>query len=528
MRNRVLASVFAALMLGLGVGVGRLSSPAGSDAPDATPSDAIAVKEEAASKQPVAARLPSPQVAVSYDWLSDIAAFERKSEAPASAATPKREARVNARTEARVEESNWKVGILGPMMNTQDASDGPSASGGDDDEGASRPSDLLDFANYRAAGDCFLYWVDTVTTTDDEFIDLVTAEYESRDVDSPYDFDAMDADARQKLIYSLRLERLDGSFDFDRWFELEGKERTPAQKRQLREDKYRTWLSMEARQQFRKRFTKSNTSTLRSAGAPDFNAGEAAIYIRIRDLVANEDVLYRVDLSLYPEGLGWRWYLSEPVSEDVLDDAGSETNGPAAKDEIDEIQDRIAQANEEIDEVNRQIEALQQERAVLMDRRQDLVARRIELERELDPYGTPERTLRTALGALREGKWETFLSCHSKDIREENEKSAAAKAHFVAAAGGDGKRSKVRDLGRIREKIVDRDNENIIYLTVDITVSHRKKRSFNETLEESERGTEPARRTGIESEVEAVSETKRIRLRFVQEGSKWLIDEEIA
>lgn len=362
-----------------------------------------------------------------------------------------------------------------------------------------RPA-FVDHADVTPPLDSFRYWLDTVTTTDEDFARVVR---KARGLADGAKLDA--AELREE-----RVRRLRASFDFDELFAeaerksngAEGNELSAKQRESREADLIDYYLGSVVREQFAAR----NIRAMSAPEAPDWQKGTAHVLLDMFSTVEKQVIRYKVHMKLWPKGLMWRWYKSENLGE--ISDKGETVSSTTESSD-----DGMSRVDREIAALNASIEVEEATLAEVEERLERLrnqlsakQAERVEIERSANPYGSPELSLRTAQKALKEKSWERFLASHTARVRDKS--GPAAKSRFLNTAS----RDEVKNIAVI-ETNPDPANANRIMLKVRMTVSYREHRVYR-----AEEG---------ESAVEQKEEKRVLTLPFLLEEGKWLLDEDI-
>lgn len=348
--------------------------------------------------------------------------------------------------------------------------------------------EIFDHADVMWPSDSFRYWLDTVNTDDEAFKELLKAELGDKAPES-----WSESELRRE-----RERRVEASFDFDAFIASSASADGSLSREQMsrrREELMRMFLSGHAREKYAARNIKDIVVT----EYPDFDAQRAYILLTIADLVSGEDVRYRVNMKLYPGGLMWRWYKSELYVGEIPKKAERPADDKPTHQELTEKYDA------EIDKLNTKISALKErqddvaaEVANLTELQEKLRAERAELERQNNPYGTPESAFRTAYGALSMGNWEKFLSSHSARVRENA--GDAARDRFTSTV----QKEEVQGFN-VLETTVDPEMPDQALLKIKLRV-----RVLKDTGEGSDE-----------------LEPRVVTLKLVWENGLWLLDEDI-
>jgi len=357
----------------------------------------------------------------------------------------------------------------------------------------------IDHADVLPPLDSFRYWLDTVTTTDEEFADVVRK--------------AQNLPANKQFTVSElreeRTKRLYASFDFDQFF-AEAAKNEPERDLSVRQRAFREealvryYLGSVVRDQFAAR----NIRAITAAEDPNFANGTASLLLDMYNTVEKRVIRYKVHMKLYPRGLIWRWYKTESMGE-VADRPAEASSGAEDGDNtraLSALDAEIARLNETIEGEAAKLREAEARLQLLRDRLAQREAERLELERVQNPYGSPELALRTAHRAMREKDWDRFKASHSARVRDNA--GPSAKSRFLASA----ERDEVRSVAII-EQVVDPVDSNKMRIKARLTLVYREVRKYDS----EER----------ESYVEGSEERRVVTLTFVREDGNWLLDDDL-
>ncbi len=357
----------------------------------------------------------------------------------------------------------------------------------------------IDHADVLPPLDSFRYWLDTVTTTDQEFAEVVR---KAQNLPAGKQFTSEE-------LREERKKRLYASFDFDQFFaeaaknEPEGDLST--RQRAFREEALvRYYLGSVVREQFAAR----NIRAITAPDDPDFGNGTASVLLDMYNTVEKRVIRYRVHMMLYPRGLIWRWYKTESLGEVAdrpAEAVAAEESGDSAK-ALAALDAEIARLSQTVEEEAAKVKEAEERLQLLRDRLAQREAERAELERVQNPYGTPELSLRTAHKAMREKDWERFLAGHSTRVR--GNAGPSAKSRFLASA----ERDEVRSVA-ILEQIPDPADANRMKIKARLTIVFREVQKYDSEFEESY--------------VEGREERRVVTLTFVREDGNWLLDDDL-
>lgn len=377
------------------------------------------------------------------------------------------------------------------------------------------PPPFIDFADVTPPLQSFQYWLDTVTTSDEEFLEIVKV---ARSLPA-------DAKLTASELREERIRRLHASFDFEAMLDAaeagkqaRGREAgSPAdegvmtidERRNAKDAMVRLFLGTVTREKYAARNIRA-TRMLTEEGKdnPNWKDGTAEIEIDMFDTVERAVVRYRVHMKLYARGLMWRWYKSESM--------GEAKDAPAPKDAdatpadtakaIGGLDAEIARLSEQLEGEEEKLKEMEDRLALLRERLSARKAERRELEREQDPYGTPELALRTAHKAMKDQNWEKFEACHTEAVR--NNAGPAAKSRFLQSA----KRDEVLSLA-ILETIADPSDSGKMKLKVRLTISFREQQKYDADAREAY--------------TEKRQELRVVTISFLREDGKWLISDDL-
>jgi len=368
------------------------------------------------------------------------------------------------------------------------------------------PPPFIDYADVTPPLQSFQYWLDTVTTGDEEFTDIVIR---ARGL-------AADTKLSAAEIREERIRRLNASFDFEAMLDAAEQgnpargEMTIDERRNARDAMVKLFLGTVTREKYAARNIRATRlAKVDGAENPNWQAGTAVIEVDMFDTVERATVRYRVHMKLFPRGLIWRWYKSEglgtvaEVTSPAKPDSG--VNADTAK-ALAGLDSEITRLSELVEAEDAKVREAEDRLALLRERLAARQAEKQELERVQDPYGTPELALRTAHKAMRDGNWERFLASHSSIVRDKA--GPAAKSRFLHSS----KRDEVKSIA-ILETIADPTDVGKIRLKVRLTISFREQQKYDSEEKEAY--------------VEAREERRVVTISFVREEGKWLINDDL-
>ncbi len=370
-----------------------------------------------------------------------------------------------------------------------------------------------DQADILPPKESFEYWLDTVATDDQEFLEVL---HKANPLGLGFDVEALSAKELQARLRLEREKRLEASYDFEKYFEVynEGKrvkdQLTPHQQAQRKEDLIHYYLGPEVRRTYAKRNIRAiRVPTSAENPNPNWDQEEAFIYLDMLDLIYEKEMRLKVLMKLDPVGLMWRWYQSFPVELEEDEEMSTESQEEEA---IQKIQGKIKQTKEALAQLEAQLEKLEELKAkrAQLELLQNQYERELrELQRKSNPYKTPELAFETAYAALKDGDWEVFLQSHTQRVRMQA--GVPAKSRFEETVS----ERKIRTQD-IREVIYNEEDPNEATLKVNLQIAYRKEIQASEHLEE---GDEPKLVDDLERRV--------IKIRMLFEDGKWLIDEDL-
>jgi hypothetical protein len=398
------------------------------------------------------------------------------------------------------------------LLNAQDAPAAPKAEAAkpempkadapktDAPKDAAKPSPLkspafIDHADVKPPKESFEYWLQTVSTTDEEFA-AVLAKTPGYDADKKF----TPAELRTE-----RKKRLYQSFDFDAYFEAGHKADDEPQTREQRDFNEKMLVDLYLGTVTRDAYSARNIRAINAPEPPDWNTGKATILLDMFSTVEKRVLRYRVNLKLYEKGLCWRWYSSENLGDAPTEKpvAGSDA-AAKAMDAAAVLEREIAALIEKIEADKKAVGDAETRIAAATAQLDQKRAEKIELERVANPYGTPELALRTAYRAMRDKNWDNFKQSHSKAVRDAA--GDAAKGRFETTS----KANEVKSI-TILETTEDPVDKNKVKLKVRLTVVYRSKAGYDS--EEKQTTVEP-------------SEERRVAtVTPVKEDGRWLLDD---